>query len=202
MNSERIGKEETYTLIVAGSCGTGKTCLWKRFAGEDFPKGIVVSISCDADTRSRTVQLDNERVRISVRDLEVFPEDNSDYTTASTTAELECSGEQFTRLFSECDGCFLVYDVSDEDTFTDLSHWLNQIRAQRESSPSKCSPRIMLVGNKCDLVGSKMVRYCTAKHFADEQELPLVELSAKDGTNIDFAILSMITLIQQTRTHA
>ncbi len=60
----------------------------------------------------------------------------------------------------------------------------------------------MLVGNKSDLVGSMTVRCCTAKHFADEQELPLVELSAKDGTNIDFAILSMITLIQQTHTHA
>ncbi len=173
-----------YTLIITGSYGTGKTCLWKRFAGEEFPKEFIISISCD-DTRARTLQMDCTKIGVSVIDAEVFLDD----------PELTDYGH-FSDLYSKCDGYFVVYDATDEETFNDLPQWLNQIRCIDNS------PKVMLLGNKCDLAERKMVEYSTARDFADKEDIALVEVSAKDGTNVEFALLSMVVQIRQARTGA
>lgn len=178
--------KDGYRLIIAGSCGTGKTCLWKRFAGEAFPSDFVVSMSCD-NTRTCTVEVDNTRVSLSIRDTD--PDLLVDDSDTAVDGE---SG------YDECDGCFLVYDVTDEATFDDLtSQWLSQ---SQERSSLKHKPKIMLLGNKCDLAERRAVDYFTARDFADRENLTLTEVSAKDGTNVDFALLSMILHIQQVNT--
>ena len=42
----------------------------------------------------------------------------------------------------------------------------------------------LILGNKCDLTKEKVVKYETAKQFADHLEIPFLEISAKNSTNI------------------
>ena len=42
----------------------------------------------------------------------------------------------------------------------------------------------LILGNKCDLTKEKVVKYETAKQFAEHLEIPFLEISAKNSTNI------------------
>jgi Ras-related protein Rab-1A len=52
----------------------------------------------------------------------------------------------------------IVYDVTDMESFNNIKQWLSEI--DRYASDSVCK---LLVGNKCDLVDSKVVDTETAK---------------------------------------
>ncbi|KAL0357223.1 UNVERIFIED_CONTAM: Ras-related protein RABD1 [Sesamum calycinum] len=80
----------------------------------------------------------------------------------------------------------IVYDVTEMESFNNVKQWLNEI--DRYANDSVCK---LLVGNKCDLVESKVVDTQTAKAFADELGIPFLETSAKDAINVEQAFLTM-----------
>ncbi|KAL3627834.1 Ras-related protein rabd1 [Castilleja foliolosa] len=80
----------------------------------------------------------------------------------------------------------IVYDVTEMESFNNVKQWLNEI--DRYANDSVCK---LLVGNKCDLVESKVVDTQTAKEFADELGIPFLETSAKDAINVEQAFLTM-----------
>lgn len=72
---------------------------------------------------------------------------------------------------------FLVFDISQKETFFQLDDWVRKIKCEISDAA-----QIIVVGNKCDLTFSlpkeDIVEWCTS------QNLPLMFVSAKDGTNI------------------
>ena len=52
----------------------------------------------------------------------------------------------------------LVYDVTDEDSFTGLERWLAEVDKHCGTDVNK-----VIVGNKCDLLQSKVVDFAAAK---------------------------------------
>ena len=52
----------------------------------------------------------------------------------------------------------VVYDVTDQESFTNVKQWLNEIDRYANESVNK-----LLVGNKSDLTSKKVVDYQTAK---------------------------------------
>jgi Ras-related protein Rab-1A len=54
----------------------------------------------------------------------------------------------------------------------------------------------LLVGNKSDLDSKRAVDYATAKEFADQLGIPLLETSAKNATNVEQAFLTMAKQIK------
>lgn len=58
-------------------------------------------------------------------------------------------------------GAILVYDITDRETFNNLSFWLDEIRKYADSNVV-----LALVGNKTDLKDTRTVTYMEAKHFA------------------------------------
>ncbi|KAF9608549.1 hypothetical protein IFM89_009915 [Coptis chinensis] len=81
---------------------------------------------------------------------------------------------------------FIVYDVTEMESFNNVKQWLNEI--DRYANESVCK---LLVGNKCDLAENKVVDTQTAKAFADELGIPFLETSAKDSINVEQAFLTM-----------
>ncbi|KAK9149433.1 hypothetical protein Scep_008190 [Stephania cephalantha] len=86
---------------------------------------------------------------------------------------------------------FIVYDVTDLESFNNVKQWLSEIDRYASENVNK-----LLVGNKCDLVGNRAVSYETAKAFADEIGIPLLETSAKDSTNVEQAFMTMAAEIK------
>jgi len=54
----------------------------------------------------------------------------------------------------------------------------------------------LLVGNKCDMTTKKVVDYTTAKEYADSLNIPFLETSAKNNTNVEQAFLTMASEIK------
>jgi len=88
-------------------------------------------------------------------------------------------------------GIIIVYDVTDQETFNNVRQWLQEIDRYACEGVNK-----LLVGNKCDLTTRKVVDYTTAKEYADQLEIPFLETSAKDATNVESAFLTMASEIK------
>ncbi|KAL9714992.1 ras GTPase [Leucoagaricus gongylophorus] len=88
-------------------------------------------------------------------------------------------------------GIIVVYDVTDNDTFTNVKQWLQEIDRYASEGVNK-----LLVGNKSDLTGKKVVEYAVAKEFADQLNITFLETSAKNATNVEQAFLTMAKQIK------
>ena len=51
--------------------------------------------------------------------------------------------------------------------------------------------KIILVGNKCDLSGKRMVEFNKAKEYANKLKVELIETSAKDSVNVEKGFITM-----------
>ncbi|GAV80261.1 LOW QUALITY PROTEIN: Ras domain-containing protein, partial [Cephalotus follicularis] len=96
-----------------------------------------------------------------------------------------------TSSYYRCaDGIIIVYDVTDQESFNHVKDWLVEI--DNCSTDNVCK----LLVNKTDLTAKKVVSYETAKAFADEIGIPLLETSTKDATNVDHAFITMASEIK------
>ena len=85
-----------------------------------------------------------------------------------------------------CHGILLVYDVTKQNTFDSMRMWLEDIY---ESIPM---PRIIIVGNKCDLDNLRTVGTEDGQQIADSFKLSFYETSALDSTNINEAFDDLV----------
>ena len=88
-------------------------------------------------------------------------------------------------------GIIVVFDVTDQESFNNVKQWLNEIDRYANESVNK-----LLVGNKSDLTGKRVVEHATAKAFADEIGIPYIETSAKNATNVEQAFMTMAAEIK------
>ena len=86
----------------------------------------------------------------------------------------------------------MVYDIGSAQTFRNLPEWLQEV----ERYAGKDVHRI-LIGNKSD----RQDREITAevgKRFAQENEMPFLETSAKTSDNIDILFMQLATSLRDT----
>ena len=76
-------------------------------------------------------------------------------------------------------GILLIYDVTDKDSFKNLSNWLIEIEKNASKNVLK-----VLIGNKTDLEDKRVITYNQGKEFADTYGLKFIETSAKKNLNV------------------
>jgi Ras-related protein Rab-8A len=93
----------------------------------------------------------------------------------------------FAAYYRGAMGILLVYDVSDEGSFSNIRNWMKNIEQHASESVVK-----VLIGNKSDLDESKRaVPYARGKALADEYRIPFFETSAKSGAQVEEVFLGM-----------
>ena len=80
---------------------------------------------------------------------------------------------------------FIVYDISNKNSFKNLSVWISFIK-----SVNKDSSILILVGNKTDL--KREISQKEAKELANKENMFFFEVSAKNGENIENMFYSCI----------
>ena len=163
-----------YKLILVGDSATGKTSLMTGVAGGDFSTDYIATIGIDFTTR--IIGLDGSRIKLQVWDT---------------------AGDERFRTITQAyyrgaHGVIVVYDATKEKTYDNVPYWLEEVKKYASAEAT-----VMLVGSKCDLTEEKAVDYRTAKDFADEREIMLMEMSAKEGTNVELAFLTLVAKIRQ-----
>jgi small GTP-binding protein len=83
--------------------------------------------------------------------------------------------------------CILVtFDVTDESTFENIHHWLDQVEAQGPAEVAIC-----IMANKVDLTDKRVVDEKEVKELADSVNAGYQESSAllNTGVNVDFWVI-------------
>ena len=159
-----------FKIILVGDSAVGKTSLVNRFMGLEYEENI--SCTINADFKLKSLSLDSSTgVELTVWDT--------------------CGQEKYRSMtrqyFKDSHGVILVYDVNNENSFSGLNIWLNEIK----TNCNNANVSITLVANKIDL-NERAISKEEGNEFALKNGLLYVETSSKDGININspFEMLS------------
>ncbi len=79
-------------------------------------------------------------------------------------------------------GILLMYDMTSQASFHNVQRWFDEAQNYLQKSVPK-----LLIGNKADLAGQRVVRYEDAKGLADRLGVEYIETSAKNNINVKSA---------------
>ncbi|CAD8061507.1 unnamed protein product [Paramecium sonneborni] len=89
-------------------------------------------------------------------------------------------------------GALLVYDITNKNSFHNLQRWMEEIR-----NNGNANMIIVLCGNKIDLESERAITYEEGLQYAQQQKLIFLEISAKQGINIQSAFYQSTQKILQ-----
>lgn len=141
-----IGDSGTYPLIPYFSyVGVGKSCLLLRFCDDSFTPSFISTIGIDF--KIRTILLPNNNGTSSSKcKLQIWDTAGQERFRTITTA-----------YYRGAMGILLVYDVTDERSFNNISNWMRNVE-QYASEEVQC----MLIGNKCDMAEKRVTAHATS----------------------------------------
>ncbi|SMN22714.1 similar to Saccharomyces cerevisiae YFL005W SEC4 Rab family GTPase essential for vesicle-mediated exocytic secretion and autophagy [Maudiozyma saulgeensis] len=160
-------------ILLIGDSGVGKSCLLVRFVEDKFSPSFITTIGIDF--KIKTVDINGKKVKLQLWD----------------TAGQERFRTITTAYYRGAMGIILVYDVTDERTFTNVNQWFKTV-----SDHANDDAQLLLVGNKSDM-DTRVVTYEQGETLAKELGLPFVEASAKDDTNVNDIFFTLAKLIQE-----
>ena len=163
-----------YKLIFLGDQSVGKSCILNRFLNDTFIEDYQATIGLDF--QSKNVQIDNQDIHLLLYD----------------TAGQEKFRSLIPMYTRDANIILLVYDISNRDSFTNLSQWLKDLTNVNMEEVIIC-----IVGNKIDLNDKRAVNTEEGKKFAEEHDFIFQEISAKTGEG--FSDLFYKNLFEQIR---
>ncbi|UJR13478.1 hypothetical protein I4U23_000492 [Adineta vaga] len=163
-----------YRLIMVGSGGVGKSALTLQYMYDEF---VVDYEPTKADSYRKTVMLDGEEVQIDILD----------------TAGQENYAAIRDTYIRTGEGFLLVFDVTDNESFTDLTELYEQILRVKGGGTS--IPAI-LVGNKIDLSDKRKVSPDDAEKKANDWSIKYIETSAKTKLNVDKVFCELMRIVR------
>ena len=157
-------------VVLVGEASVGKTALIQRFLTDSFESTLP---TLGVDLHKKLVTIDDKGVVVRLFDTagqEKFRSVTDDY-------------------FRKANGVVMVYDVTQKDTFHSLSYWLAKVR---ETSPANV--KIMLIGNKIDLIERREIGNAEGLAFAQQNQLFFTETSAlsDEGGKVGLGFMQVI----------
>ena len=155
-------------LLMLGDSGVGKSCLMMRFSDGKFPIDIIGTAGIDCKERVLTAA--GKTIRVQIWD----------------TAGQERYSVLTETYYKKAFGIILVYDTTDPNSFANVDSWMKNIKEK-----ANAVVEIVVVGNKTDLSEKRKVTSETGAKLAAKYGVTFVETSAKEGTNVEKAFVSL-----------
>ncbi|XP_045130606.1 ras-related protein Rab-37-like [Portunus trituberculatus] len=155
-------------MLIGDSC-VGKTCLLTRFKDGAFLSGTFIS-TVGIDFRNKVVTVDGSKVKLQIWD----------------TAGQERFRSVTHAYYRDAHALLLLYDVMNKNSYDNTRAWLAEVHEYAQDDVV-----IMLIGNKCDVNGDRVVRREDGERLAREYNVAFMETSAKTGLNVDLAFLAV-----------
>ena len=175
MAGERLSKYDyLLKILLVGNSGVGKTSMTFRAINNTFATNVASTLGIDFQTKF--VNVSGKRVKLQIWD----------------TSGQERFWAVTTHFFRGAKGALLVYDITDEKSFQDMTRWLKSI--QDNTDPDI---EIIIIGNKCDKENDRVVSKEEGKILAEQNHCVFFETSAKSNTNIEFAFEQIASKIMK-----
>jgi small GTP-binding protein len=151
----------TFKLIVIGDAFVGKSCLTSKATKNTFDKNYSATVGFE-------FLVSNIKINNSVCKMQIWD-----------TCGQEVYRSLITNFYRNSSLAILVYSIDNYESFENVDLWLKELKAF--SNPD-C--KVLLIGNKNDLEGSRKVDYETGEKFRRDNNLDFfIETSAKTGFN-------------------
>ena len=160
--------EQLYKIIIIGDSGVGKSNILGRYLNNEFKQDTKSTVGVEFGSKKVTVGGVNIK-------LQIWDTAGQERYRAITSA-----------YYKGSKGCFIVYDITSEQTFENVEKWYQEIIKTSEKGIS-----IILVGNKCDLEPERKVTIEMGQDKARNLNCPFFETSALNSTNIETVFQSI-----------
>ena len=164
-----------FKIVIIGDCGVGKTCITNRAIKTKFDENYKSTIGLEYFTMF--IKINSKIIKLQVWDTcgqEIYRSLISNYYRNSSLA-------------------IIVYSIDNLDSFKDIDAWIKELKSM--SSPDI---KLMLIGNKIDLIENRKVDYNEGKNLANEYGFHFFsETSSKTGENIEKIFIKAARLVYE-----
>ncbi|XP_067673032.1 ras-related protein Rab-26-like isoform X5 [Haliotis asinina] len=167
-----------YKVMLIGDSGVGKTCLLVRFKDGTFLSGSFIS-TVGIDFRNKVVDVEGTKVKLQIWD----------------TAGQERFRSITHAYYRDAHALLLLYDVTNKASFDNIRAWLAEINEYAQEDVV-----IMLLGNKADIAGERVIRREDGERLAKEYGVAFMETSAKTGMNVELAFMAVARDLKMKKT--
>lgn len=166
-----------YKIIIVGDSGVGKSCLMRRWVYMEFQN---TTTTVCVETQVKSYDVNGEIVSFQIWD----------------TAGQEKFRAITTSYYRGAHGVIIVYDITNYKSFDSISRWLQDVESH---SSHEAPPKILLIGNKSDVVASRTVSVQKGKALAQSQDLYFMETSALTGNQVQQAVQILLQEIHKNK---
>ncbi|CAD8151401.1 unnamed protein product [Paramecium octaurelia] len=161
--------EIKFKFVLLGSSPVGKSSLLYRFHDNRFKEDLNPTIGVEFLMKS--LELNKKAIQLQIWD----PTGQQQFMTLIKS------------YLAGAHGCLIVYDVTNKQSFKEISIWLEQTKTYTNADIP-----IILVGTKSDLDGARKVTTKEGQKMAKTLGTLFIETSAKDGSNVQQVFLNLV----------
>ena len=163
-----------FKMILIGDSGVGKTNILNRYINDTFSETTKSTVGVELGTKVE--EYNNTKIKVQIWD----------------TAGQERYKSITKTYYKGAKGAFIVYDITNKDTFKNVDKWIQDLREFGEDDAA-----ILIVGNKSDLEEKREVTTEEVKKKAEIHKMAYCETSALKSKNIDYAFQTLIKLVAE-----
>ena len=163
-----------FKVLLLGNSDVGKSSLILRYVDQVWSDTFVPTIG--VDFKVKTLEIENKQIKMQIWD----------------TAGQERFRNVISSYFRGSHGIFLIYDITNRDSFKNLENWLIEIEKNASQNVLK-----ILIGNKSDLVDDREIKTEEGQAFANRNGMKFIETSAKMNTNVNEAFETLAKLMME-----
>lgn len=168
-------------FLALGDSGVGKTSFLYHYTDKSFNRQFISTVGIDFKEKHVTYKSATNgrthRIHLQLWD----------------TAGQERFRSLTTAFFRDAMGFILMFDLTNETSFTSVRNWLSQLQTHAYCE----DPDVILVGHKSDLIDRRVVTPQKAKDFAEKNGCTYFETSAQSGDNIERAMQTLLEKVMQ-----
>ena len=174
------------SFILIGDSTVGKTCFLTRYFKNQFNEAFLSTIGIDKEIKF--VKVGNDSYKMTLWD------------TAGQD-RFKCLPKKY---YQNADGVLLLFDVTNEDTFNNVSNWMRDVKENSTKNMSSESGQseiaLFLIGNKIDLP-NRVITKEQAETQAKSLGMKYFEVSCKINMNIPEVMSRMIMECHMKTNH-
>ena len=162
--------------LVIGDSRVGKTSLLLKYVDKSFPEEHISTIG--VEYKEKLITKDGFNIRLQIWD----------------TAGEERFRSITKSIYKNTHGVLFVYDITQKETFANVKHWI------KDTENIDREIRGVIVGNKIDLP-DRVISKTDLDEIGEKYKMPVIETSAKEGTNVNECFELLIDELFKNKTH-
>ena len=184
-----------FKILLIGNSGVGKSSLLFRFSEDKWEKEFIPTIGVDfvsniilifykKNKKLKTIEVDGKKAKLQIWD----------------TAGQERFKNIQASYYKGANGILVVYDITNKESFENLSSWLIEIEKNGNKNVYK-----FLIGNKNDLEDQRVITKEQGDEFASINGMYFFETSAKTAYQVQEAFEQLtrdiIKIVSKDKQH-